>query len=138
VKDGEIIYSNAFGKKSLENDTPLRTDDLFRIASISKSFSATAVMQLVESGEVSLEDDVSNLIGFKVRNPHYPETVITLRMLLSHRSSLSDRAGYFTLDTINPEINPETHESYNNYQPGTEYEYCNLCYNMIGAILERI
>lgn len=138
VNDGEIIYTGAFGEKNLDQKLPLGTDDVFRIASISKSFSATAIMQLVEKGKISLDDDVSDLIGFEVRNPHYPETVITLRMLLSHRSSLSDSAGYFTLDTIHPEVNPESHKSYNDYEPGSEYEYCNLGYNMIGAILERI
>ena len=97
VKDGEIIYSGAFGKKNLEEDLPLQTSDLFRIASISKSFSATAIMQLVEEGRISLEDDVSNLIGFRVRNPAYPDEVITLEMLLSHRSGISDKNGSLSL-----------------------------------------
>lgn len=137
VKDGEIIYSGAFGKKNLEEDLPLQTSDLFRIASISKSFSATAIMQLVEEGRISLEDDVSNLIGFRVRNPAYPDEVITLEMLLSHRSGISDKNGYFTLDRINPEI-PGWEQSYNDYPPGADYEYCNLCFNMVGAILENL
>ena len=78
----------------------------FRIASISKSFSATSIMQLVEAKKLSLDDDVSKLVGFKVRNPRFPKTVITLRMILSHRSSINDSQGYFTLDAINPAKNP--------------------------------
>lgn len=138
VKNGEIIYSNAFGKKNLDEGLPLGTNDLFRIASISKSFSVTAIMQLVEAGRISLDDDFSDLIGFKVRNPHFPDTVITLRMMLSHTSSISDKHGYFTLDQINPNVNPDWQESYNNYEPGTEYEYCNLAFNMIGASIEKL
>ncbi|MEX1212651.1 MAG: serine hydrolase domain-containing protein [Balneolaceae bacterium] len=138
VKEGKIVYSDAFGMKNLEAETPLRTDDLFRIASISKSFSVTALMQLIEAGEISLDDDISDLVGFKVRNPHYPDTVITLRMMLSHTSSITDEHGYFTLDQINPDANPDWQESYNDYEPGTEYEYCNLAFNMIGAVIEKL
>ncbi|WP_118195061.1 serine hydrolase domain-containing protein [Albibacterium indicum] len=138
VKDQDIIYSNNFGYRNLETQEPLETSDIFRIASISKSFSATAVMQLVEQGKASLDDDLSELIGFKVRNPRFPNTIITLRMALSHTSSISDSEGYFNLDIINPNKNPDWASSYNDYEPGTDYEYCNLGFNMIGTIIERI
>jgi CubicO group peptidase (beta-lactamase class C family) len=95
-------------------------------------------MQLVESKKISLDDDVSNLIGFKVRNPKYPGTVITLRNLLSHRSSLNDSQGYFTLDAINPEKNPDWAKCYNDYGPNQGYMYCNLNFNIIGTIIEKI
>lgn len=138
VKADEVIYSNSFGYKNLETKETLELNDIFRIASISKSFSATAIMQLIEQGKISLDDDLSDLIGFKVRNPKYPNTVITLRMALSHTSSISDSEGYFKLDIIDPRKNPDWALSYNDYQPGTDYEYCNLGFNMIGTIIERI
>ena len=50
-----------------------------------KLFIATAIIQLAENGKRSLDDDVGKLIGFPVRNPGFPNTIITLRMLLSHR-----------------------------------------------------
>lgn len=138
VKDGKIIHSDAVGYRDLEEQTPLSaTDNLFRIASISKSFTATAWMQLVDAGKVRLDDDFGTLIGFPVRNPLFPNKVITLRMLLSHTSSISDKNGYFNLDVINPNKNPEWKKSYNNYEPGTQYEYCNLNFNMAGAALEQ-
>ena len=137
VKKGKIVYTHAFGLKNIETNTPLTTDDIFRIASISKSFSATAIMQLVQAKKLSLNDDVSNLIGFRVRNPKFPDKVITLKMLMSHTSSLNDSEGYFTLDSINPEKNPNWKNCYNNYAPGNGYQYCNLNYNMIGTIIER-
>ncbi|MGB3007208.1 MAG: serine hydrolase domain-containing protein [Chitinophagaceae bacterium] len=138
VKNNKIIYTHSFGLKNRENNTPLTDDCLFRIASISKSFSATSIMQLVEAKKISLDDDISNLIGFKVRNPKYPETIITLRMVLSHRSSINDSQGYFTLDAINPDKNTNWAKCYNEYEPGTGYMYCNLNYNMTGAIIEKI
>ncbi len=137
VKNNRIIYTHAFGVKDRETNTPLTTDCLFRIASISKSFSATSIMQLVEKKKLSLDDDVSELMGFKIRNPKFPETVITLRLLLSHLSSINDRQGYFTLDAINPAKNPDWAKCYNDYEPGKGYQYCNLNFNMVGTIIEK-
>ncbi len=137
VKNNKIIYTHSFGVKNIEEKTPLTDDCIFRIASISKSFSATSIMQLVEAKKLSLEDDASNLVGFTLRNPKFPAKVITLKMLLSHRSSINDSQGYFSLETINPATNPDWAKCYNNYEPGTRYMYCNLNYNMTGAIIEK-
>ncbi len=101
VKGGKIIYTNSFGYKDIESNTSLTNTDIFRIASISKSFSATAIMQLAEAKKLSLDDDFSKLVGFKVRNPNFPDAVITLRMVMSHTSSINDSQGYFNLDVIN-------------------------------------
>ena len=138
AKNNKIIYSKSFGWKDKESQQPLMEDHIFRIASISKSFSATSIMQLVEAKKISLDDDVSNLIGFKVRNPKFPETVITLRMLLSHLSSINDSEGYFSLDFINPDKNPNWAKCYSDYEPGKGYRYCNLNFNMVGTIIERV
>lgn len=137
VKNNKIIYTHSFGLKNIETNTPLTDDCIFRIASISKSFSATSIMQLVEAKKLSLEDDASNLLGFTLRNPKFPDKVITLKMLMSHRSSINDSQGYFSLDSINPITNPNYAKCYNNYEPGTGYMYCNLNYNMTGAIIEK-
>jgi len=137
VKKGQIIYTHSFGVKDNTTNTPLTDDNIFRIASISKSFSATSIMQLIEAGKLSIDDDMSTLVGFKVRNPKYPDQVITLKMLLSHTSSINDSQGYFTLDAINPAKNPDWQKCYSDYAPGTDYRYCNLNYNMIGTVIEK-
>lgn len=137
VKNGETIYKKAFGKKNLATGEALTETDIFRIASISKSFSATSVMQLVEANKLTLDDDLSDLMGFTVRNPNFPDTKITLRMALSHTSSINDSQGYFQLDAINPNKNPDWKKCYNSYAPGKGYEYCNLNFNMIGTIIEK-
>jgi CubicO group peptidase (beta-lactamase class C family) len=102
VKNNRIVYTHSVGFKNRERGIALTDDCLFRIASISKSFSATSILQLYEQGKLSLDQDVSELIGFPVRNPAFPEKVITLRMMLSHLSSINDSQGYFSLDSINP------------------------------------
>lgn len=137
VKDGKMVYTRSFGLKNKETQATLNGDDVFRIASISKSFTATALMQLVQKRKFSLDDDFSNLVGFKVRNPKFPNTVITLRMILSHTSSVNDSQGYFNFDVINPEKNTDWAKCYNDYEPGTGYQYCNLNFNMAGAVIER-
>ncbi len=137
VKGDRIIYNRSFGFRDLATQEPLENDDVFRIASISKSFVATSLLQLVDAGKLSLDDDVGELVGFPVRNPNHPDLVITLRMVLSHTSSISDRNGYFTLDAFNPEKNPDWAKAYNEYAPGTGYQYGNLNFNLAGAILEK-
>jgi CubicO group peptidase (beta-lactamase class C family) len=138
VKGNRVIYAHSFGYMDLENRIPLTNDNIFRIASISKSFSATSIMQLAENGKLSLDDDVGDLLGFPVRNPKFPGTIITLRMLLSHRSSINDSQGYFSLDSIDPSKNADGSKCYNDYEPGKGYQYCNLNYNLTGAIIEKI
>ena len=138
VKKNEIVYRGHFGMQDIAKQTPLNDSALFRIASISKSFSATAIMKLVEAKKVRLEDDFSKLVGFTIRNPNFPNIPITLKMVMSHTSSINDSQGYFNLDVINPDTNPNWAKCYSNYRPGTHYEYCNLNYNMVGATLERL
>jgi CubicO group peptidase (beta-lactamase class C family) len=138
VKDGQVIYDNAFGYKDLERQLPLSSSDMMRIASISKSFTATGLMQLVDKGLISLDDDVSDLIGFTIRNPHHPQVPITLRMVLSHTASIRDKENYFTLDHLNPAVYGDCAESYFDYAPGEGYNYSNMGLNLAGSILEKI
>jgi CubicO group peptidase (beta-lactamase class C family) len=138
VKKHKVIYTHSFGLKDSAKGTPLTDDCLFRIASISKSFSATSILQLVEAGKLSLDDDIGDLVGFTVRNPKFPDKPITVRLVLSHQSSINDSQGYFTLDAINPSRNPDWAKCYNDYEPGGGYMYCNLNYNMIGTIIEKL
>lgn len=138
VKKGELIYTKSFGLKDIETNTPLNDQNIFRIASISKSFAATAIMQLVDAKKISLDDDFSDLVGFKVRNPKFPTQVITLKMVLSHTSSINDSKGYFNLDVINPSKSTDWEKCYNDYEPGKGYQYCNLNFNMVGTIIEKL
>ena len=131
VKDGKIVYSNALGYKDRENKVAMKEDDILRIASISKTFVGTGIMQLVEAGKLGLDDDISTILGVNARNPKYPDKAITVRMLLSHTSSMSDKHGYFTMDDLND-------NAWESYEPGSKYQYCNLGFNTLGAIIEKV
>lgn len=137
VKDGKIIYAKAFGYKNREKNEQLSESDIFRIASISKSFTATAIMQLVAKGKISLDQDVSTILGFPVRNPKYPNDVITIKRLLSHTSSLNDSQDYMSINVADPAKSVYFYKAYNDYAPGEKYEYCNLGFNMLGTIVEK-
>ena len=138
VRDNAVVYRASLGWKELEGKVPLEGDDLFRIASISKSFAATSILQLAEQGRLSLDDDAGDLLGFAVRNPAFPDRPITLRMLLNHTSSITDGPRYGSLDFINSEAGGRWQDSYADRAPGEGYEYSNLAYNMVGAIIERV
>lgn len=138
IKKNQLFFNKSYGLKNKENSEVLIQDDIFRIASISKSFSATAILQLIEQKKCHLDDDFSDLIGFKVQNPKFPNKKITLRMVLSHTSSINDKNGYFDLDVINPTKSDQYASSYSSNEPGTTYDYCNLNFNMVGAVIERL
>lgn len=138
VDNDKIVYENTLGYKDLEAKKLWQKDDILRIASISKSFVATSILQLVEQGKLSLDADVSDIMGFVVRNPKFPQTPITVRMLLSHTSSMSDANGYFTLDNLNRDTSPTWERAWNSYAPGSKYQYCNLGYNTLGAVVEKV
>ena len=131
VDRSKILFVDSYGYKDLDAGIPWETDDLLRIASISKSFTATGVLQLVEQGKMSLDADISDILGYRVRNPKYPDKSVTVRMLLSHTSSMNDSNGYFSMDSLSD-------KSWGNYEPGTGYQYCNLGYNTLGAIIEKV
>lgn len=138
VKNNKIIYTGSFGKKNIEDDIMLKDEDIFRIASISKSFTATTLLHLFEEGKINLDDDAGEILGFPVRNPDYPDIPITIKMLLSHTASLNDSRGYGNLNLINPAVNHNWAGSYNHYAPGEKYQYANLGFNILGAIIEKV
>ena len=141
VKDNKIYYSKTFGYKpdysnSQKRDT-IRSVDVSWIASISKTFIATAVMQLVEEGRLALDDDVNNYLDFKISNPKYPEKPITIRMLMCHISSLDGNNVCNDFEKLSPQYNPNYKTYYTDFAPGTNYSYCNTGYNLLGAIIEK-
>lgn len=155
-QDGKLLYEGCFGFRRVdaahpENNLPFRTDTRFRTASISKVFSAVGVMQLVEQGTLDLDADVSVYLGFRLRNPNYPDEPITLRMLLSHTSSIRDGSVYSTPpeDNIEQFFLPDGKyyaggEHFAGSSdgidrgPGRFFAYTNLNYGIIGTIFERI
>lgn len=118
----------------------ITANDPVRVASISKLVTTIGVMRLVETGKLELDADVSRYLGFKLRNPVFPDVPISLRMLVSHRSSLTDAAGYWQTpldgrlrDTLD---NPRAWDG--EHAPGTFFRYANLNFPVVAQVMERI
>lgn len=151
VKNNIITGSGFYGLADKERKVPTGPDTIYRIASISKPFTATAIMQLVEQGRCRLDDDISRLLGYRVRNPYYPSRPITIRHLLTHTSGICD-GGYYEAFLFSSygdkppsfrEILLEggvfySRSIWRRTRPGKKFYYSNLGFGIIAAIVERV
>ena len=142
VKGDSIVCQKSLGYRVIPDSNNkgdlLQNDDLFSIASVSKTFIATTILRLVEERKCGLNDDAQKYLNFNLRNPAFPSTPITLKQLLTHTSGLNDDYGWWNIDYINPEIDKDYYKRYSDYRPGTHYQYCNLNYTILGAVIENI
>ena len=135
---GQITSSAANGVANLESGRPMTVDDPARIASVSKLVVAIAVMRLVEAGRLDLDADVSQLLGRRLRNPAFPDTPITLRLLLSHQSSLTDTVDYvlpLDADMLAVLDNPKAWDA--DHAPGTYFRYANFNFPVVASVMEK-
>ena len=128
-KNGRTFLTWSFG--GVDENT------CFRIASITKWVTAIGLMTLYDEGKLDLDKDISTYLGFKVRNPFFPNTPVTARMLLSHTSSLSPNASNYHPDwgRISKSYNPVFDES---VEPGTQYMYADYNGALFGCLIEAI
>ena len=152
IRDGEVVYRYADGRRFIDNnnperDLPFETDTRVRVASVSKTFVAVGIMQLVEQGKIDLDTDVSDYLGFELRNPSFPDTAITCRMLLSHTSSIRDGNRYSIAlgHTLRECFEPQgayyedgAHFAGKEQKPGEYFSYANLNYGVLGTLLEAV
>jgi CubicO group peptidase (beta-lactamase class C family) len=153
IRNGTVTYHRQFGQKFIDvanpaNNKPADANTLYRIASISKLITTLGVMKLVEDGKLNLDADVSQYLGYTLRNPNFPQDAITLRMMLSHTSSLRDEGGYYWETKLNVNLKdvllPEG-ARYNkgemwakNAKPGAYFQYANFPWGVVGTIMERV
>ena len=137
-RDG-IIATRTQGYADPASKRAITVDDPVRIASISKLVLSIGVMRLVEEGKLDLDADVSDTLGWTLRNPAFPNKKITLRLLLSHTSSLTDGAGYWQvpLDGEFKKLLDDPKAWDAAHAPGTYWRYANVGFPLIGAAMER-
>ena len=121
-------------KRKVTADSPVR------IASVSKLITALGVMRLVDAGVIELDRDVSDYLGWRLRNPAFPETPTTLRLLLSHQSSLIDGGELYIVplgETVrgrlaDPRVWDATHA------PGSGwFQYSNMNFPVVASVMEK-
>lgn len=143
MKDGQLIYKRGYGMADLDHDIPITPETVFHVASISKQFTAAAILLLMQDGKLSLDDDVHKYI------PELPDfgSRITLRHLIHHTSGLRDQwnllglAGWrYSLDLITDDdvMSLMVRQRDLNFQPGEKHVYCNTGYTLLAQIVKRV
>ena len=138
VKDSQIVYVKAYGDARLEPRTPATPEMRYSIGSISKQFTAAAILLLQEQGKLSLDDKVAKFLPNLTRAKE-----VTIRQLLSHTSGYQD---YWPQDYVMPMmLQPVTAEKIMelwarkplDFEPGTKWQYSNTNYVIAGVIIEK-
>ena len=140
AKKGNIIYKKAFGLSNLELDVPMEPDNVFEIGSMTKQFTAVAILMLMEQGQLNLDDDITRFI------PDYPANghKITIHHLLTHTSGIKDFTRIKGLNEISKkDLTPsELIDFFKNenvdFFPGEQFKYNNSGYVILGYIIETI
>jgi D-alanyl-D-alanine carboxypeptidase len=139
VRDGQIVYLHAYGNARLDPETPAKPEMRYSIGSVSKQFTAAAILLLHEQGKLSLDDKVGKFIPSLTR-----ANEVTIRQLLSHTSGYQD---YWPQDYVMPMmLQPVTTEKILDtwghkpldFEPGTKWQYSNTNYVIAGVIVEKV
>ena len=143
VYDQELVWAQGFGYADLERKMAATPGTLYRIASITELFTATAVLQLRDGGKLQLDDPISrHLPWFKIQTQHPDAPPITIRHLLTHTSGLPREAPFpYWTDDMFP-----TREQIREALPGqetilpteTEWKYSNLALTLAGEIVASV
>lgn len=142
VHQGKLVYAKGFGDSDLETGARNGPETIFHIASVSKEFTAFAIVLLSQEGKLSLDDDIRKYL------PEVPDfgKTITIRHLIHHTSGLRDQwnllamAGWQLDDVITKEhvFNLVKRQKELNFEPGSAYSYCNTGYTLLAEIVSRI
>ncbi|HXG65930.1 MAG TPA: serine hydrolase [Blastocatellia bacterium] len=140
VKDGKTIFRKGYGKANLELGVPIEPDMIFRIGSITKQFTAVAILMLAERGKLSLDDDFTKYL------PDYPAKgqKITIAQLLNHTSgiksytSLPEWRALWRKDLSLNELIDTFKDKPMDFAPGEKWSYNNSAYVLLGAIIEKV
>ena len=143
MKDGQIVYKRGYVMADLDHDIPINPQTVFHVASISKQFTAAAIILLAQEGKLFLDDDVRKYI---TELPDFG-TRITIRHLIYHTSGLRDQwsllglAGWrYSLDLITDDdvLDLMSRQKELNFKPGEQHVYCNTGYTLLAQIVKRV
>ncbi len=141
AQNGQVLYEKGFGLANLKKDIPITPETEFRIGSITKQFTATAILKLQEEGKISVDDKLSKFISDYPRGDE-----VTIHHLLTHTSgikSYTDKINFEDEAITEPIESEETHiESFKNdpynFDPGESLSYNNSAYFLLGYIIEKV
>lgn len=138
-KKGKVLYHKAFGLANLELNIPMKTDHVFEIGSITKQFTAVAILMLEEQGKLSVDDEITKFL------PDYPTKgkKITIHHLLNHTSGIKSYTSMnlseiAALDKTPTELIDYFKNEPMDFDPGTKWQYNNSGYIILGYIIEKL
>jgi D-alanyl-D-alanine carboxypeptidase len=139
ARGDDLLFAKGFGLANVELQVPARAETVYRIGSITKEFTAAAILILVEDGKVALDDSLTRLL------PDYPKQgeSITIRHLLQHTSGLTDftRLATYRRERTQIASQEQVLERFQDlpleFRPGEKHRYCNSGYFLLGLIVER-
>jgi len=148
VRDGEVIYARGFGFRDLAISAPATPKTSYCVGSVTKAFTATAIMQLVEKGLLSLDDPVSKYVGV-IKDPevriHHLLTHTSGIPVLGYAEALIDTYYGFRKDMLLPIAKSDDvlaymigYEDYPRMRPGERWFYLNEGYVILGKIIEKV
>jgi CubicO group peptidase (beta-lactamase class C family) len=140
VYDQELIWAKGYGYSDLEQKTPVTSTTVFRMASITKTFTATATLHLRDAGKLRLDDPITQYLPwFEIQNPFEDAPDITIRHLLTHTAGLPREAAFpYWTDHVFPtreQIMAALPDQTLTYQPGSTYKYSNLGMSLLGMVV---
>ena len=143
IQGGQLVYAHGFGVKNLAHDhDPVTPRSLFHMASITKTFVATSIMQLVEGGKINLDAPVVQYLPyFRLADDRYP--TITVRQMVTHTSGMPDVEDY---EWDKPQYDDGALERYVRsvsnqkliFAPGTDFRYSNMAFEVLGDLISKV
>lgn len=141
IKDGQVLYERDYGRRNINKNLPVDENTYFKMGCVTKMVAALGILQLVEDGTLLLDEDISTYFGYPIANAHYPKVPLTLRQLLSHTSTVSEKGGYNNLkSTVQDMLSQKTKRksNYTNHAPGSKYAYSNFGSGLVGSMVEAV
>jgi CubicO group peptidase (beta-lactamase class C family) len=147
VKDNQIVWNENFGYRNVDSQLPVEDSTLFLIASVSKLIVATAVMQLWENNMINLENNINKYlpVGLNIINQYHPNDSITVKMLMTHTSSIQDDWNILDPLTVCGDSPVPLDTFFKNYltsfyayKPGQYYNYSNVGTSLLALMVEKL
>ena len=141
AKGHDIVYERYYGEQQKSTHVPVTERTYFRCASVSKMVAGIGLMRLMEQGVLDPDGDIGDYLGYKVRNPRYMSTPITLRMLMSHTAGLNENSSYSRRASLLQDmidVDRKARSNFREVKPGATYTYSNFGAGITGSIVESV
>lgn len=142
AQHGEIVYERYYGVQQKTTGVPVTDRSYFRCASVTKLVTGIGIMKMMDEGLLAPDEDISNYLGYTVRNKRYMDTPITLRHLMSHTAGMVENSSFARKSSILSDMIDVKKKAGSNFKskvrPGSQYTYSNFGAGITGAVVEAV